>query len=72
MTSKDPVIEIELIASSPNALSKSNQQVDFITPPGMTASPVYCKVTRINYGQKVYILRIIFLHITLGQYGLCF
>jgi len=54
-TSKDPVIEIELIASSPNALSKSNQQVDFITPPGMTASPVYCKVTRINYGQKVYI-----------------
>lgn len=54
-TSKDPVIEIELIASSLNAGSKSNQQLDFITPPGMTASPVYCKVTRINYGQKVYI-----------------
>ncbi|MCF8453512.1 MAG: hypothetical protein K9G42_09935 [Pedobacter sp.] len=54
-TSKDPVIEIELIASSPNTASKSNQQLDFITPPGMTASPVYCKVTRINYGQKVYI-----------------
>ena len=54
-TSKDPVIEIELIASSPNTGSESDQQLDFITPPGMTASPVYCKVTRINYGQKVYI-----------------
>ena len=54
-TSKDPVIEIELIASSPNTRSDSAQQLDFITPPGMTASPVYCKVTRINYGQKVYI-----------------
>jgi len=54
-TSKDPVIEIELIASSLNSGSKSDQQLDFITPPGMTASPVYCKVVRINYGQKVYI-----------------
>jgi enamine deaminase RidA (YjgF/YER057c/UK114 family) len=54
-TSKDPVIEIELIASSISSVPKSNQQLDFITPPGMTASPVYCKVTRINYGQKIYI-----------------
>jgi len=54
-TSKDPVIEIELIASSLNSESKSDQQLDFITPPGMIASPVYCKVTRINYGQKLYI-----------------
>ncbi len=54
-TSKDPVIEIELIASSVNAGTKSTQQIDFITPPGMTASPVYCKVTRINFGQKIYI-----------------
>ena len=54
-TSKDPVIEIELIASSVNAGVKTDNQLDFITPPGMTASPVYCKVTRINYGQKIYI-----------------
>lgn len=54
-TSADPVIEIELIASSVNVATKSNQQLDFITPPGMTASPVYCKVTRINYGQKIFI-----------------
>ena len=54
-TSKDPVIEIELIASSPITGTKSNQQLDFITPPGMTASPVYCKVVRINFGQRIYI-----------------
>lgn len=54
-TSKDPVIEIELIASSVNAAVKSDKQMDFITPPGMTASPVYCKVTRINFGRKIYI-----------------
>lgn len=59
-TSKDPVIEIELIASSPNTRSNSGQQLDFITPPGMTASPIYCKVTRINYGQKIF---------TSGLYG---
>lgn len=54
-TSKDPVIEIELIASSVDAGVKTENQLDFITPPGMSASPVYCKVTRINFGQKIYI-----------------
>jgi enamine deaminase RidA (YjgF/YER057c/UK114 family) len=51
--SNDPVIEIELIAASPG-LQKPGAQMDFITPPGMTASPVYSKVTRVNYGKKVY------------------
>jgi|LakMenEpi03Aug12_release.lakeMendotaPanAssembly.Ray.scaffolds.fasta_scaffold03244_6 enamine deaminase RidA (YjgF/YER057c/UK114 family) len=54
-TSKDPVIEIELIASSPVTGARSSQQLDFITPPGMSASPVYCRVVRINYGQKIFI-----------------
>ena len=54
-TSKDPVIEIELIASSPATGARSSQQLDFITPPGMSASPVYCRVIRINYGQKIFI-----------------
>ena len=53
--SKDPLIEIELIASSNRALSKSNEQLDFITPKGMVHSPVYSKVTRVNYGSKVYV-----------------
>lgn len=52
--SNDPVVEIELIAASPDHPQKPAQQMDFITPPGMTASPVYSKVTRINYGKKVY------------------
>ena len=53
--SKDPLIEIELIASSNRTLSKSNEQIDFITPKGMVHSPVYSKVTRVNYGSKVYV-----------------
>ncbi len=54
--SSDPVIEIELIASSPakTQSSKSNQIV-YLTPPGMTSSPVYSKVVQLNYGKKVYI-----------------
>jgi enamine deaminase RidA (YjgF/YER057c/UK114 family) len=51
--SNDPVVEIELIAASPR-LQKPTTQIDFITPAGMTASPVYSKVTRVNYGKKVY------------------
>jgi enamine deaminase RidA (YjgF/YER057c/UK114 family) len=53
--SKDPLIEIELIASSNRTLSKSNDQIDFITPKGMVHSPVYSKVTRVNFGSKVYV-----------------
>ena len=52
--SADPVIEIELIAASRVKDVKADQ-IDYITPPGMTASPVYAKVTRLNYGKKVYL-----------------
>lgn len=54
-TSKDPVIEIELIASSPKTSVKATEQVEFITPPGMVHSPVYSKVVRVNYGTKIYV-----------------
>jgi enamine deaminase RidA (YjgF/YER057c/UK114 family) len=53
--SQNPVIEIELIAASPASTSKPDEQLSFITPPGMTASPVYSKVTQINHGKKIYI-----------------
>lgn len=53
--SQSPVIEIELIAASPAAATPAAAQLDFITPPFMTASPVYSKVTRINYGSKVFV-----------------
>ena len=59
-TSNDPIIEIELIASSPKTTVKPSEQLDFITPAGMATSPVYCKVVRINYGTKIY---------TSGLYG---
>lgn len=52
--STDPVIEIELIAFSPLTKGKV-EQVDYITPMGMTSSPVYSKVSRLNYGKKVYL-----------------
>lgn len=52
--STDPVIEIELIASSPLKAEKA-EQIDYITPPGMVPSPVYSKVSRLNYGNKIYL-----------------
>lgn len=52
--SSEPVIEIELIAASPVKTLKA-EQVEYITPPGMTYSPVYSKVSRLNYGKKVYL-----------------
>jgi enamine deaminase RidA (YjgF/YER057c/UK114 family) len=54
-TSKDPAIEIELIAASPAVSPKPSEQLDIITPPGMTHSPLFSKVVRINYGKKLYI-----------------
>jgi len=53
-TSKDPLVEIELIAASPGAGENHKEQLEFITPTGMAPSPVYSKVTRINYGKKIY------------------
>ncbi|MGV3502765.1 MAG: RidA family protein [Adhaeribacter sp.] len=53
--SQAPVIEIELIAASPAAPAPESGQMEFLTPPFMTPSPVYSKVSRINYGRKVYV-----------------
>lgn len=51
--SENPVIEIELIAATPRQPAAA--PLEFLTPAGMTASPVYSKVTRINKGKKVYV-----------------
>lgn len=48
-----PLIEIELIAWGGE--QKSRAGVEFITPPGMTASPVYSRVTRTNSDHLIYI-----------------
>ena len=50
-------IEIELVASG-NRLAdqwKSNEPVSYITPAGLTASPVYSRVGVIHAGQSVYV-----------------
>ncbi len=43
-------IEIELIAAAPEA----KPGVEFMTPPGMTASPVYARVTRVKSDRYIY------------------
>jgi enamine deaminase RidA (YjgF/YER057c/UK114 family) len=53
--STDPAVEIELIAASPVATSPTAAPLEFITPPFLTASPVFSRVTRLNRGQKVYV-----------------
>src|SRR5690606_38317679 len=53
--SQNPVIEIELIAASPVETTKAADQMSFITPPMMTASPIYSKVTQINRGKRFYV-----------------
>lgn len=53
--SQNPVIEIELIAASPAETAKAADQMSFITPPMMTASPIYSKVTQIHRGKRFYV-----------------
>ena len=50
-----PSIEIELIASAARAPVEQLDSVDFITPPGMTASPVYSRVARMWAGPTIYL-----------------
>lgn len=52
--SKNPLVEIELIAASPSPVGNA-APIEYITPAGATASPVYSKVCRINHGRKIYL-----------------
>jgi enamine deaminase RidA (YjgF/YER057c/UK114 family) len=45
-------IEIELIAAAPG---KSREPVEYLTPPGMQASPVYSRVARVGEGPRIYV-----------------
>jgi enamine deaminase RidA (YjgF/YER057c/UK114 family) len=48
-------IEIELVVADPIAKkAKPTEPIEYITPPGMTASPIYARVTRINHGKRLY------------------
>jgi enamine deaminase RidA (YjgF/YER057c/UK114 family) len=47
-------IEIELVAAAPGRAA-AGDTVDYITPPGMKASPVYSRVARVNRGRHVFV-----------------
>jgi enamine deaminase RidA (YjgF/YER057c/UK114 family) len=47
-------IEIELIVDG-GPMKPGLPRIDYLTPTGMTASPVFCRVTRINDGPLVYV-----------------
>ena len=49
----DLPIEIELIAHAPPAKADA-PAIEFLTPPGMTESPVYSRVVRVNRGTWIY------------------
>jgi enamine deaminase RidA (YjgF/YER057c/UK114 family) len=47
-------IEIELIASAGSRPSAARERIEFLTPPGMKASPVYSRMVRVNHGPRIY------------------
>lgn len=51
----DLPIEIELVAAAPAPKEKAREPIEFLTPPGVQASPVYSRITRINHGKIVYV-----------------
>jgi enamine deaminase RidA (YjgF/YER057c/UK114 family) len=55
-----PSIEIELVAAAGKAPLPAGETVEFLTPPGMTTSPVFSRVARVAPGPMIY---------TSGLYG---
>ncbi|MGE0606160.1 MAG: RidA family protein [Pirellulales bacterium] len=55
-SSETTPIEIELIAFAPASTLPANPPaVEYITPPGMSASPVFARVTRVAAKQTIYV-----------------
>lgn len=49
-------IEIEMIVADPvSEATNGREPLEFITPPGMTASPVFCRVVRVNDPRTIYV-----------------
>lgn len=51
-------IEIELVASvsaDKDGDNSKREPLEFITPPGMTASPVFCRVVRVNDPRTIFV-----------------
>lgn len=47
-------IEIELVAAA-RPKPESTEPLEFLTPPGMTASPVFCRVVRVNDPRTIFV-----------------
>jgi enamine deaminase RidA (YjgF/YER057c/UK114 family) len=49
-------IEIELVVSAAHTAKglSPHEKIDFLTPPGMTASPIYCRVARVVGDSTIY------------------
>ncbi|MBI2948999.1 MAG: RidA family protein [Verrucomicrobia bacterium] len=47
-------IEIEMVVAAGEASKASAEVVEYLTPPGMTASPIYSRVARVNRGDLIY------------------
>lgn len=47
-------IEIELVAAA-RLQAEQAESLEFITPPGMTASPVFCRVVRVNDPRTIFV-----------------
>lgn len=52
-SSRTVPIEIELVAAGGD-LQPDQPSAEYLTPPGMTASPVYCRVCRTNHRSLIY------------------
>lgn len=48
-------IEIELVVAGGPIAEGAVDSIEYITPPGMTASPVFCRVTRVNVAESIYV-----------------
>jgi enamine deaminase RidA (YjgF/YER057c/UK114 family) len=46
-------IEIELIAAG--GKDKAKEAIEYLTPPGMSASPIYSRVARVHHEQTIYL-----------------
>ncbi len=46
-------VEIELVAASKE--DRGRPALEFLTPPGMQASPLYSRVARVNHGKTIYV-----------------
>jgi enamine deaminase RidA (YjgF/YER057c/UK114 family) len=47
-------IEIEMVAGKAASMKAEGEPLEFLTPPGMTASPVYARVVRVGRGPLVF------------------